>query len=512
MSAEASKKVQREAKRQAKAAAKAEKALAKAEKRATKKRSRKAMAIGGAIAAVALGGAYAYGANVFSKQFYPNTTIGTIDVSGKAFTEAKALVSQLDREYVADVSGEGMNFQVTPVESGMKVDAEGLVDTAQEAMNPWAWPIEVFASHEHEWAEGVTLDDNSLSAYVKNQVEAFNGAHTPSEDARIEYSPDSHSFEIIPEVYGDQIDESTTYEAVKTCLFERETECVIPADAVIQPAAKAADSDVVAGLKAANEILGVNATFTSKLKDDSVGSLGSDQVSQWIVFDEKHAPSIDDEALSAWASQLAAPLTTVGSTRSYTRPDGKQITVSGGSYGCATSHDETAKLVREAVEQKKTEAIELPQVCYGDHATEGAANEWGAYVDVDLTEQHARFYNAAGNVIWESGVISGNPNTGHGTPMGAYFVNNKVPGITLLGRFMPNGKREYETPVSYWMPFNENLVGLHDAYWQLDENFSDPTAFQREGVGSHGCINLPSSAAASLYSIITVGTPVIVHS
>ncbi len=69
------------------------------------------------------------------------------------------------------------------------------------------------------------------------------------------------------------------------------------------------------------------------------------------------------------------------------------------------------------------------------------------------------------------------------------------------------GTPEYESKVSYWMPFKGNSVGLHDATWQ--------SAFggQRyaQGFGSHGCINLPLSAAEALYGMIEPGDVVVVH-
>ena len=68
----------------------------------------------------------------------------------------------------------------------------------------------------------------------------------------------------------------------------------------------------------------------------------------------------------------------------------------------------------------------------------------------------------------------------------------------LRGTKQPNGKYEYESPVSYWMPFNKG-IGLHDASWR--------STFGRDiyiNSGSHGCINLPTGFAGSLYSQIDV--------
>ena len=91
------------------------------------------------------------------------------------------------------------------------------------------------------------------------------------------------------------------------------------------------------------------------------------------------------------------------------------------------------------------------------------------------------------------------------TPSGTYYIYNKERNRVLRGTKQPNGKYEYESPVSYWMPFNKG-IGLHDASWR--------STFGRDiyiNSGSHGCINLPTGFAGSLYSQIYVNLPVVVY-
>ena len=61
----------------------------------------------------------------------------------------------------------------------------------------------------------------------------------------------------------------------------------------------------------------------------------------------------------------------------------------------------------------------------------------------------------------------------------------------------------YETPVTYWMPFNGG-IGFHDAAWR--ESFGG-VIFQSSG--SHGCINMPLDMAALMYENIYAGFPVV---
>ena len=55
------------------------------------------------------------------------------------------------------------------------------------------------------------------------------------------------------------------------------------------------------------------------------------------------------------------------------------------------------------------------------------------------------------------------------------------------------------------MPFNGN-IGMHDANWR--EKFGGTEYLTN---GSHGCVNLPPSAAAVIFENVQAGMPVILY-
>ena len=58
--------------------------------------------------------------------------------------------------------------------------------------------------------------------------------------------------------------------------------------------------------------------------------------------------------------------------------------------------------------------------------------------------------------------------------------------------------------VNYWMPFYEGQ-GLHDATWRYSFGGSI-----YKGNGSHGCVNIPLSAARDIYEAVDTGTAIII--
>ena len=119
------------------------------------------------------------------------------------------------------------------------------------------------------------------------------------------------------------------------------------------------------------------------------------------------------------------------------------------------------------------------------------------YVDVDLTNQQMIYY-VDGVPVISSAIVSGNTSNGNGTPTGVFFINAKVPGKYLVGP-------TWNVWVNRWMRFT-GAVGLHDASWRSEFGGE---IYKKNG--SHGCVNLPSDVANSLYDMVNIGTMVIVH-
>ena len=183
--------------------------------------------------------------------------------------------------------------------------------------------------------------------------------------------------------------------------------------------------------------------------------------------------------------------------------------MSGGVYGWIIDKGKLQEAVTNGVGSAQTGDMAIP--CEQEAgAYDGLhGRDWGKrYVDVDLTEQHARFYDDEGSLAWESDVVTGTPDGEHDTPEGVYVINGKESPSKLIGQMKPEtGEPEYQTEVKAWMPFVDNYIGFHDADWQ--PAFGDSR--YKSGYGSHGCVNLPPEKAVELYDLIKVGDVVVSH-
>jgi LysM repeat protein len=115
----------------------------------------------------------------------------------------------------------------------------------------------------------------------------------------------------------------------------------------------------------------------------------------------------------------------------------------------------------------------------------------GRWIDVNLSTQRLTAYQgrtAVFSTLVSTGVA------GRRTPVGRFAVRTKLRAQTMSGPgyYLPN--------VPYVMYF-AGANAIHGTYWH--KNFGHPM--------SHGCVNLPTPAAAWLYNWASIGTPVITH-
>ncbi len=471
-----------------------------------------------AIVAIVYGAGVAY----FSSHFYPETTIGSMDISNKSTTEVSELIAQYSNDFTVVVTGLGFDLTVTPKDADMSSDSDAIAKAAVQEETAWLWPYYLtLPSHDVTECLDATVNNGMLGAYITKAVDDFNKTATPPTNATAVYNKSRNEFVVESEKRGTQIDPKQVIDKVARAITSFETDVHLDSKDLLTADIVASDPRFNDALASANTFLKCDLEIT--VNSRVIDHIDSDLVSKWIVFDEELNVSLDSESLNAWVDSINTLLNTVGTKRVYTRPDGKSVTISGGAYGWSADTSGLLSQVEDAVAHGTTGSYDIPYYQLGNGFNIDAMIDWGAYCDVDLSEQHARYFDATGALVWESDVVTGTGNSGDATPTGVHMVTLKKQNEILRGPLqeveVPDPTEEdpdhvkkemkpkWESKVAYWIPFIGNAYGLHDATWQ--------SAFggtrYLDGFGSHGCVNLPLDKAAELYNIIQVGDPVIVH-
>lgn len=251
------------------------------------------------------------------------------------------------------------------------------------------------------------------------------------------------------------------------------------------------DSEVVYSLPFGKEyVLDATTLYTWLVKDDE-GNYSKDT----DIWNN----NLDDFVMN----ELSLMCNTIGSQREF-RPTGMDgtVLVSGGDYGSKLDiESEIQKLKDDLKEHTIVTREPVYEVREVSTKNDGLGD---SYVEIDLTRQKVWVYQN-GKLVIETNCVTGCVNKGHSTPTGIFTLTYKQRNKVLRGRMRANGTYEYESPVSYWMPFNGG-IGLHDATWRgaFGGNIYITS-------GSHGCVNLPLEAAGKLYEIINKDMPIIVY-
>lgn len=223
--------------------------------------------------------------------------------------------------------------------------------------------------------------------------------------------------------------------------------------------------------------------------------LDGERISEWLSVDDDLNLVVDEEGVLSFVKELASKYNTCYKPKELKTSYGSTVTISNGPYGWKINNsEEVAQILDDLKAGKKVER----EPVYSQTANSHGENDYGnSYVEINLTAQHLFLYKD-GVLVTESDFVSGNVAKGHATPGGAFMLTYKTLNAVLRGP-------DYETPVTYWMPFNGD-IGMHDLTSR--KAFGGDIYKTR---GSHGCINLPYSAAKKIYETIDKGYCVLVY-
>ena len=310
---------------------------------------------------------------------------------------------------------------------------------------------------------------------VKNYIESWNSEHPVSEDAFIYKGDDG--FYIQEEVYGQQIQ----WGYLEADLGIDFAEPIDLADYYIKP--QITKSDLVEKCDRLNKI----ANWHISYYNGSIIQIGLD----CVELGEDYEPIILNANMSDKLNSILDDLNTKGKPFSFVTSKGENIEVKAGLFGDVVNFEEELKFINEKFESLESVEGRVP-IYENNRGVIG-----GTYIEISIQDQHIWYYKDDALFI-DSDCVTGTENR-RDTPIGAYYVINKVSGIYLIGA-------DYKTWVDRWMAVTWDGIGLHDASWR---NKFGGTIFKTNG--SHGCINLPTEFIYTLYDNVEVGTPILIY-
>lgn len=413
--------------------------------------------------------------------FPANSRFCGMTLDGMTASEAKAAVEEAVTAYTLTV-------QIG--EDEITYNAEDLNLTAVDA--DYAALLESVIQGEAVEPELITYD---LSDAEQN-LQRMNKTRTKSENAYLSYDADAKKFVLNEEVIGTIFSEEQVLVAMDTAVQEMTTSVtILGKDLFLAPEVTADSKKAKDALKTANTMLDVTLTYTYGATSNTE-TIDRDMIASWLIINEDGLlVEVVPAELSAYVAEMEEAHSTSSGTAKFVTTGGSEITINVAAAGQTVDTDALYNDIADCIMNGISGEREAP---YVKTDTDAASNFGGNYVEIDLTSQHLWVYSG-GDCVVSTDIVSGCVSKGHATPTGVYTIKSRETNRYLVG----DG---YKSWVNYWMPFNGG-IGLHDADgWRSAYGGS---IYQYSG--SHGCINMPKSAAAETYKHISVGTYVIVY-
>lgn len=446
------------------------------------------------LAACACLGIYIWGTQKYAEAFFPNTRINGLDASGRTVEEVKAQIEEELSAYTLTLLElDGETEQITAGEIGLHSEFDGSLEILLAAQDPKEWPKYRQMITEHQIETMLVFDEELLDARLESLRAMDPENKKEPENAKIsEYNSETKSYGIDPDRPGSEVIEENLKKAVVAAVTSLQAQVDLEAEDCYMRSAIREDNRTLQAVAAElNHYVGTVITYTF---GDETEVLDGDRIHEWLSLDGTTV-ILDETQPAVYAKELAEKYNTSGKEKQFKTTYGETVTIAEGTYGWVIDEEKEAAeilAIVKAGEQQTREPV------YSQTAASHGETDYGnTYVEINLTTQHLYFYKE-GDLILETDFVSGNEARGMATPGGAYPLAGKRKNAVLTG---PG----YRTPVSYWMPFNRG-IGLHDASWRWQFG---GTIYKRSG--SHGCINLPKTAAKTIYENISIGDPVLCY-
>lgn len=485
-----------------------------------KPKSKKALWITLGTAAVLLVIAYISGFVYFSGHFYQDAAINGINISGMNKADAKRTLDNFYANYMLTMETiDGKQVVIDGKEISMQVSLHDEFGSCIQKQKPYIWFVNMWKHHDYEigadasWDE-TALDDlyDSMDILKKKLMTAPKDAYVGIEDGK---------FAIVKEIMGTTIKVSDFKNAVEESLTRVQSNLdLVEAGCYELPEVYDTDEALKKELDAKN----VFAENEIKLQMDDLTLEPGMELYDEVLEKSGDSYKVSKKLVEKYVKNLAEEYDTLGKERTFTTSfSDRKVEVLGTAFGYELNQEETTDALYKALTSGKAETVEAVFNSKG-YTLQGENDIGDTYIEVNLSEQHVVAYKD-GKKLTEGDCVSGSEAAGHGTCIGLYAIQGKQSPTVLRGEKKPvtktvtkkkKGKKvkvtettmeyEYESPVTFWMPFNGG-IGLHDAAGWRSQYGGSIYYYS----GSHGCVNLPYDLAETLYNNFEVGDPVIVY-
>ena len=434
-----------------------------------------------------------------NRVFYPNSYLNGIEISGM---DLDAVVYEFETAFN---SGEVkiIPSRTNPEESysyyNLNTEFTGFESYIADAYENQSYTIEEFSGEAEtevkEYAYDLMSDVNFENAdFSKLKVTNASICQAP-EDAYVTVDVLSGTTEIVEETDGVLADEVRVKTKLIDAIKNGDDSITIEDADYVQPEIT----------KDSEELVEIESYYNNVLnKNISIGVCGlfeyldTKTIRSFLTYN--NGLVVDTEALGAYIDGLKANYDSYGGNYVFNTSMGYPVALDYGNYGWQIDKEATVSALSTAILKNDTEGW---MECEYTHTCSRPTNalQGNSYVEVSLNYQKIWMYINGELVVYDD-ITSGDITTPESATYTGFFHVGEMKTEVYL-----KGPTWYDF-VHYWVLFDDpHANGFHDATWREDWEFGGEN---RNGNGSHGCVNLRLETAATIYNNLTMDMPIIV--
>ncbi len=440
-------------------------------------------------------GFYIAGMVYFKDKFFANTRMNGMDVSQMTVEEVEEIIAGQIGAYKLEIEERGGNVEtITADEIDYHYVSQGEVQAFKDQQKLYMWPFCMWKSYTYTFDSSVQYDEEKL-AEAAGSLDCLDEAKSIApEDAYIDFL--DGSYQIVREVEGNLLDREKAVRLIREAVdFGRVRISLEDSGCYQEPAKRQDDEVLVSTCRELNVYVSTDIVYQF---GENTETLNGETIRGWLSFDDSGNVELNQDAVYEYVYQLAQKYDTADKPREFVTHSGGTVTVEGGYYGWVIDQEGEVAELTEAI---RNGAQGARYAVFAQTAVSWENSDLGdSYVEIDLTGQHVWLYIDGIEIVSTDCVSGSMSDASRVTPPGTYTLYYKESPSVLKG-----ANNEYESEVTYWMPFNEG-IGLHDATWR--SSFGGSIYLTD---GSHGCINLPLEAAKQIYENVYDGIPIICY-
>lgn len=424
-----------------------------------------------------------------TNKFYKNTTINNVDVSGLTLKEAS---NKLTEAWNKDVT---LTYEDTAYK--VKLNQKYNIDTELRKIHPTY--IEklkyLFGIGNKYTIKMKSKKSEELLREISGLNLCDNKNRTKTKDARVDLS--NFDFKPVKEIIGEEVDAERIEDVVLMNVEDGNFTIDLQKEDIVKLPKLTTDSQEFQDL-----LSYYKENFNYKIEykvDNQTFTLTPEQLSKMVNYED--GVKIKKKKIKEFVDELANTYNEYHKTYTFRTSTGSYHDVYAVTFGRILNEEKEEEYLSEALKKQKSDSHEVSwsQDKYEDEAGNGGIGN--SYIEVSISNQHVWCYKE-GECIVSTDCVTGKP--GHDTSTGLYTIQYITGPMTLRGTNDDGSK--YASPVNCFMPFYGDQ-GLHGSnHWRSSWG---GTIYKRNG--SHGCINLPDSAAKTIANNISAGYPIVIY-